>query len=234
MSAKGRPRNSASIPRTLSQTIYNYLKDAIIGNDLKANQRILEKDIAARFAVSTTPVREAILRLGAEGYISIDSHRKAVVREISIQELTNIYAVLSTLDTFSAGLVIGHVSEKIFTRLESLTEGMARAARHNDSQRFLEINGEIHEVIWGELPNKVLRRSLLDVHGQLMRYAHARVRAYRDPDVMAASLQEHRDILAALHESDRRRLKRIIRLNWRVLPSRLHPGSDTEATAAKQ
>jgi len=209
------------IPRTLSQSIYNYLKDAIIGNQLQANQRIIEKEIAARFGVSTTPVREAVLRLGAEGYISIDSHRKAVVREISIKEIKDIYTVLAHLDSFAAGEAIGHISNQAKAELHAMTQQMASACRDHDADAFLEINGEIHERIWAELPNQVLRRTLLDVHGQLLRYTHARIKAYRAPRIMEASLAEHQDILEAIEKKDRKRIKSIIRRNWRIMPEAL-------------
>lgn len=212
---------SPEIPRTLSQTIYNYLRDAIITNRIKANQRIIEKEIADRFGISTTPVREAVLRLGAEGYISIDSHRKATVKEISQDELKDIYAVLGALDPFAAGQVIGRFPDSCLARLERLTANMEAAMKNRDPQRFLSLNGEIHELIWDELPNQVLRRSLLDLHGQLKRYTHARIKAYEKPEIMAASLEEHQAILAALRSKDRIRLKNLIRLNWRIPPTRL-------------
>ncbi len=51
------PEVASSIPKTLSQTVYNYLKSAIITNQLPANQRTIEKDIAKIFDISTSPMR---------------------------------------------------------------------------------------------------------------------------------------------------------------------------------
>ncbi len=62
--------SSNSMPKTLSESVYNNLRTGIINNELKAGQRIYEKEIAKLYGVSTTPVREAFLKLNAEGYIS--------------------------------------------------------------------------------------------------------------------------------------------------------------------
>ena len=63
-----------TMPETLSQSIYNCLKKAILENKIKANQKINEKEIADGFKVSRTPVREALVRLEAEGFTKITSH----------------------------------------------------------------------------------------------------------------------------------------------------------------
>ncbi|MGB6867697.1 MAG: GntR family transcriptional regulator, partial [Candidatus Aminicenantaceae bacterium] len=56
-------------PRTMSEFIYNNLKDAIMNRELKANQRINEKELSNAFHVSRTPVREAVLMLAAKGFV---------------------------------------------------------------------------------------------------------------------------------------------------------------------
>jgi len=56
------------VPTTISETIYRYLRNAIIEGDLRPVQRIHEKEIAERFNISTTPVREAFQKLSAEKY----------------------------------------------------------------------------------------------------------------------------------------------------------------------
>ena len=104
-----RDPSSNSIPKTLSESIYNSLRTGIINNELKAGQRIYEKEIAKQYGVSTTPVREAFLRLSAEGYLSIDSHRKASVRKISYKELEDIFRVMGDLDALAMSQAVDHI-----------------------------------------------------------------------------------------------------------------------------
>lgn len=206
-----------NITKTLSQSIYNHLKKAIVTNKLKANQRIIEKDIAEMFGVSTTPVREALLRLAAEGYLLIDSHRKTIVKEASITELKEILQVIAELDTISIGYIAEHIKPEHLKHLKKLTEQMEQAGRSKDIRKYLELNVAIHKRIWDILPNKVLQRTLEFVHRQLMRYMYSRISAFQEPAVLAQSIQEHKKILRALENKDTKALKSLVRSNWSLL-----------------
>lgn len=206
-----------NITKTLSQSIYNYLKNAVITNELKANQRIIEKDIAKMFGVSTTPVREALLRLAAEGYLSIDSHRKTYVKEASIEELKDIFQVMAELDTIAVGHAVEHIQPEHLQKLEELTEQMEQARKAKDIEKYLELNTTIHKKIWDILPNKVLQRTIAFVHSQLMRYRYSRISAFQEPAVLDQSIQEHKKILRALENKDKKALKALTRSNWSLL-----------------
>jgi DNA-binding GntR family transcriptional regulator len=206
-----------SISKTLSQTIYNYLKEAIVSNQLKANQRIIEKDIAEMFGVSTTPVREAALRLAAEGYLFVDSHRKTVVKENSYQELINILQVLTDLDSMAINYAVDCLQPEHLQKLGELTEQMEQAGQSKEIEKYLEINTSIHRTIWDVLPNPVLKKTIESVHGQLMRYNYSRITAYRDPEILKRSIEGHKKILRALEDKDRRALKSLIKSNWNLL-----------------
>jgi len=209
--------DNPSIPKTLSQTIYNYLKDAVVTNKLQANQRIIEKDIAKMFGVSTTPVREALLRLAAEGYFFIDSHRKTVVKEISIEELKDILQVMAELDTIAIEHVVEHIQPEHLQKLKELTRQMEQVGRSKDIEKYLEINTTMHNKIWDILPNKVLQRTIEFVHGQLMRYTYSRISAFQEPAVLDRSIQEHKKLLRALEDKDKRALKSLVKSNWSLL-----------------
>ncbi len=205
------------ISKTLSQSIYNYLKNAVATNKLKANQRIIEKDVAKMFGVSTTPVREALLRLAAEGYLFIDSHRKTVVKEASSEEMRDILQVIAELDAISIGHAADHIQPAQLQKLKKLTEQMEHAGRSKDLEKYLELNANIHKKIWDILPNKVLQRTIESVHGQLMRYLYSRISAFQEPAVLDRSIKEHKKILRAFEDKDKRALKSLIKSNWSLL-----------------
>ncbi len=217
---------AASIPKTLGQLIYNYIRDAIIKNKLKANQKINEKEIAEYFQVSTTPVREAVLRLGAEGFVTINSHREAVVKEISFQELKEILKVLSVLDSSAMELAIESLTPQDIEELEDLTAKLARNCQMDSIDKFLELNTAIHNRLWQNLPNAFLRETLRYVHNQLLRYNYARFSAFRKPGALEKSLEEHEHILKVLKARDKRAIREFIAKHWRSLlqPSTFEEG----------
>jgi DNA-binding GntR family transcriptional regulator len=206
--------SGTEIPKTLSETIYNYLKDGIVRGNIKSGQRVIEKEIASHFGVSTTPVREAVLRLGAEGYIDIDSHRKAIVKEVSFEELKNIFQVLAAIDQLAADQVIDHIQPESVYLLEKMTVNMKRFCKPATVEKYLEANVAIHNKIWESLQNKVLEKTLLFVHGQLLRYNHARNITFQKPGVLEDSMKDHEKILEALKDRNKKELRRIQKKHW--------------------
>ncbi len=210
------------IPKTLSESVYNKLKAKIINNEFKAGERIYEKEVAKLYNVSTTPVREAFLRLSAEGYVSIDSHRKALVRNVSFKELEEIFEVLGDLDGLAITQAANHISPDCIQQIEELIVEMETACKPTYVEKFLDLNVAVHSKIWSSLPNKMLERTLHFVHGQLLRYNYARYLAFQDPEIMKQSLNGHKKILSALSKRDKKELKKLIKTHWSFLIQHLH------------
>jgi len=213
-------KNKYSIPKTLSQTIYNHIKESIINNVLKANQKINEKEIAQLFGVSTTPVREAVLRLGAEGFVTLDSHREAVVKEISYKEIKDIFQVLGILDSLGSSLAVDNLSPEDLKEIEDLTKKMEQHCLQNSIEEFMAVNIDVHKRIWECIPNKFLQSTLLYVNDQMLRYNYARSYAFRKPGVLEKSMEEHKEILEALKSRDKKQVKNLLLKHW---GSFLHP-----------
>jgi DNA-binding GntR family transcriptional regulator len=203
-----------AFPKTLSQSIYNYLKDSIINNKLKAKQRINEKEIATTFGVSTTPVREAVLRLGAEGFVTINSHREALVKEISFNELKEIFQVLAHLDSLGSSMAVDNLNPEDLKELEHLTKEMENHCHKNSIEKFMDLNVDVHRKIWESIPNRFLRSVLLNANGQMLRYNYARVHAYQKPGVLEKSMADHKEILKTLKSKDKKKIKNLMAKHW--------------------
>lgn len=203
-----------NIPKTLSQSIYNYLKESIINNTLKANQKIKDKEIAKLFDVSTTPVREAVLKLGAEGFVMINSHREALVREAFYEELTEIFQVLSLLDSVGASSAIDCIGPETMEELENLAEELESSCHDDSIEKFMAINQDFHKKIWECIPNRFLESTLQFINNQMLRYNYARLYAFKKPGALKRSLEEHKDIIEAIRNKDKKRLKKLIAKHW--------------------
>jgi len=203
-----------SIPKTISQSIYSYLKESIIENRIKANQKINEKEIASLFQVSITPAREAILRLGAEGFLTINSHREAVVKEISYKELKEISQIMGVLDSLAVSMAIDMLLPEDIREIEKMTETMEGHFHARAIEKYMELNIAIHTRIWKFVPNRFLQETLNYVSEQLLRYNYARYYAYQKPGALERSLKEHKEILKALRARNKQKLKTLISKHW--------------------
>lgn len=214
--------SDTSFPKTLSESVYERLKTSIFHNELKAGQRIYEKDVARAYNVSTTPVREAFLRLKAEGYITIDAYRRAAVKSVSIRELEDIFDVLRNMDALAIGQVVDHIDAAGIDEIAKLIRKMEQVCKPFSIDDYLDLNKAIHHKIWDFLPNRVLKRMLHSIHGQLLRYNYAHYLVYQDPDIMRSSLEAYKKIAKALVEKDKDKLKTLIKSHWSFLVQSLH------------
>lgn len=215
-----------AIPKTLTQSIYSYLKNAIINNKLRASQRINEKEIALFFSVSITPVREAVLMLGAEGFVTINSHREALVKGISSAELKEIFQVMSILDGYGTCSSVDYLSSQGLEDLEALTEEMRICCQLSSLDKYMKLNMEIHKKIWEFIPSKFLQQILCYVSDRMLRYNAVRSYAFSMPGVLDRSLDQHREIIIALKTKNKKRLKNLMIRHWGSIlrPSHIEEG----------
>lgn len=205
---------SYTIPETLGQSIYNCLKKAIIENKIKPNQKINENEIADRFKVSRTPVREALVKLEAEGFIKITSHRDVVVQEVSYKDLTELFKVIGILDCLAATLVFDKIDPQEFIKFEKMTNKLEHYYNQKEVEKFIDMNYEIHDRIWNHLTNKYLQESLRRCLAHIKRCDYALSSAFHKKDLLDESLKAHKKILEALNKKEEGKLKQIIQQHW--------------------
>ena len=204
-------------PRTMSEFIYNSLKETIMNNELKANQRINEKEIAEAFHVSRTPVREAVLRLAAEGFVQIDSYRRAIVKEVTFEELSEIIQVIGALDRLAMGLIIDNLTPKDIKKLEEITKRMERYCKSNSVEKFMQLNVSFHNELWKSVPNKFLREMLYLARDHKERYTYARLYAYKKLGTLEKSMKQHKELIRAIKAKDKEKLKNLISKHRNIL-----------------
>jgi DNA-binding GntR family transcriptional regulator len=220
--SKQSPPDEVLIPKTLSQSVYNHLKESIISNKIKSGQKLHEKEIADLFQVSSTPVREAIFMLGAEGLVTIKSHKEVVVKELSHQELKEIFQVLSVLESYAVSLAVEFISSEDLIEIEELQKEMASYCKKSSIEKYCELNRAIHDKLWELVPNEFLKKTLHSVHNQFQRYSYAQYFALGKPGALKRSLRDHEEVLEALKTKNKRRLKTLLARHWGSL---LRPSS---------
>jgi DNA-binding GntR family transcriptional regulator len=184
-----------------SERVYRGLRDQILTGVLAPLTRLVELQVAHQFAVSRTPVREAIKRLIAEGLVVDDPLRGMVVRDVDPAEVEDIYIIREVLDGLAARLAATRATETDLTRLHLLMELMQESAVAQRWEAVVQINIKFHEVLYtaaGNVRLALIGRSLQDA---VRRYSP---RALSDPERVSAVLREHADIVRAVEERDQR------------------------------
>jgi DNA-binding GntR family transcriptional regulator len=142
--------------RVLRDQVKAYLTDAILSGVYKPGERLVETRIAQRLGVSQAPVREAIRELELMGFLKSEPFRGASVRQLSTEELTEIYVVRAALEGAAASVAATRLTEEGFARLAELFDKMLTTAAHDDRRGFSEHNAAFHRVIVEASGNRTL------------------------------------------------------------------------------
>ena len=97
--------------RPLHEELAEHLRQLIIECALEPGSKISEKNLCAQFAVSRTPLREALKLLSTEGLVQLTPHRGASVTELTTEELEHIFPVMGALEALAGELACQHVTD---------------------------------------------------------------------------------------------------------------------------
>ena len=195
-----------SLPEGLPQELARGLEDAIVFRDLAPGARLVEEEIATRFAISRSPVREAIRILEARGLVLREARRGSRVTALSRHDLDEVYACRIELEGLAAAAAAGMRGPADRERLDERIEWLAAAREHRDDREFLRASMALSRAIHEASHNRTLIRLLSTLEPQAMRY---RFLAYaRAAELMDASLEGNRAVAAASPCGRRRHRRR--------------------------
>ena len=126
--------------RTLADELRLALADDIVRGLLVPGAALDESELARRFGVSRTPVREAIRQLGASGLVEVRAHRGAVVARPSEERLIGMFEAMAELEALCAGLAAERMTAAERAALEAAHEELRALIHGGDPQRYHEVN----------------------------------------------------------------------------------------------
>jgi len=214
------PHADAAHPKpltTYTETVCQYLRDAILSQRIKPLERLQEKTIAQQFGVSITPVREAIRRLEGEGYLETRGHRGVTVRTTSEEELREIYRVIGVLDSFAVSLAILRMGPDARRELQERTDEMEVHYRNKRIMEYLQANMRIHALVWTLSGNRFLVRTLEHIQARMFQYPLERNALHSRPGVLKRSMEGHRRLLKALITGQGKDVEQMCRNHWDLL-----------------
>lgn len=189
-----------------------YVKAQVLTGAFPGGELISEGDVAAALGMSRTPVREAFLRLEAEGLLRLYPQRGALVVAVSPDEVRSVMEARLVLEQFAAAKVVGRGPAACAAMFERLADELARqrtAADAADWAEFLDADRAFHAITVTESANAILSDFYASLRDRQMRMIGES--ALRDPRRVTTILDEHREIAEALRDGDGERAARAVR-----------------------
>jgi DNA-binding GntR family transcriptional regulator len=189
-----------------------YVKTQVLTGAFAGGELISEGEVAAALGMSRTPVREAFLRLEAEGLLRLYPQRGALVVPVSSEEARAVIEARLVLEQFAATKVVSRgpaARTAVFDRLSREVQRQRAAAAVSDWREFLEADRAFHNVILDESGNAILSGVYSSLRDRQVRMTGES--AQRDPSRMTTILFEHAGIAEALRDGDLQRALETVR-----------------------
>lgn len=175
----------------LAQTVYDSVKDALFEFRLMPGERFSENDIASQLKVSRTPVREALFRLGQEGYLDVAAKSGWTVRPFDFDYFENLYDVRIVLELAA----VRRICERVpMPSLEDLRDAwlIPPEARSEDGVKVGKLDEQFHAALVEATGNAEMAR----MHRELTeRIRIIRRLDFTSPERIRSTYSEHAQIL---------------------------------------
>ncbi|MBZ4655281.1 MAG: transcriptional regulator, GntR family [Peptococcaceae bacterium] len=185
--------------KPIRDIVYESLRAAILEGKLKPGERLVEKDIAEKFNISRTPVREALRKLEIEGFLEYIPRKGDIVKAIDKGEIKEIYAIRKALECLAISSVIENITAQEISQLEQLLADAEQLEKEGKPDKVFEASQRFNEVLLSASKMPKLIGLINNMKEQLERLRRITMsRTERRKEV----IKEHKAILQAVVARD--------------------------------
>ena len=197
---------SADSPAGLAEVV-GALEEEIALGQIGPRERLVEEELAQRFAIKRHVARQALAELETMGIVVRQPNRGAAVRDYSAAEVEQLYVVRTLVESCAASQVSLPAPPALIRQLTAIHDRHRAAVRKGDLRRVFRENLLFHKTFFAACGNV----SLVEVIEQLAMKAHA-IRSYSigNPELLALVCNEHAMMIELLKGTDRKRLVALV------------------------
>ncbi|MEH7377194.1 MULTISPECIES: GntR family transcriptional regulator [Bacillaceae] len=194
---------------SIREHAYIYLKEMILEGELKAGDRLIERELAGKLGISRTPIREALFRLESQGFVKTVPRKGVVVSNISESEVIEVFTILASLEVLAVKLAAGRMDRETQLELDQKIEELM-LLRDQAEENF-----NLEHIQMNRLINKASKSpKLFEILSGLIDYIHmAANMGYETPGRRKESLREHIDIMKALRDKEAEMAEYLMRIH---------------------
>jgi DNA-binding GntR family transcriptional regulator len=195
--------------KTLRDFVYKKIVDEILSGRLSPGDQLLELELAKKYKVSRTPIREALLQLEKKRFIVQKPKRSAVVQKMDMKQVEDIYRVIALLEGYAAEVVVAAEPDKRdLSYLKELVKEMEGYAKTKDYSRYLEKNNSFHAFFAERCGNDPLSDIVSDLRKRVFRTLS---RGFTIPNHIEQYLESHREIVNSALNGEAERVGQMMR-----------------------
>lgn len=186
-------------PVSLKDKAYNAIKSAILSLKLKPGDPLVESELAQQLGISKTPVRDALLELEREGFVTKVLFKGTYVTEITLEDVREVFQLRAVLEGLAARLAAPLFSTEELEEAEKILVAAETALAEGDIVLCSECGERFHRLIINKADNQRLQTIILNLDDHLQRF---RLLSDQINGRLNKSLKEHGKVLEALWRKD--------------------------------
>ena len=201
-----RRRTKQSLTRSFE--LREKIEDEIATGRIMPGAKLDETELATRFRVSRTPIREALIQLASTGFVEMRPRRGAVVPELAPRRLVEMFELMAELEAMCGRLAARRMSDTDHRPLVHAQEACEALSQKRDPDGYYHQNEAFHHVIYEASHNSFLAEQASALHRRLGPYRRLQLRVR---DRITTSCAQHRQIVAAILEGDGEKAAELLR-----------------------
>nr|WP_321500861.1 GntR family transcriptional regulator [uncultured Dethiosulfovibrio sp.] len=178
---------------------YQAIKRMILSKEITEDHCLSENSLAQMLDMSRTPVREALLKLQSEGFVTVIPNRGAVINTVSVVEAREIYDMRMAIEEFVVRNLADKLTEDHFRTLDRLIAEQERACAAGDLDGYLKADSRFHDFFLQLYGNRAILEAILQVRQRFHTVGVSVLTTQKD---IETSLDYHKEIVQALKDED--------------------------------
>jgi DNA-binding GntR family transcriptional regulator len=195
------PRNRQSgpgAPTSKADHAYEMILRSILDGEYEPGDRLVIERLARELGVSVVPVREAIRRLEADGYVTFTRNVGATVTSIDLDRYPETIETVAALEGVALGLAVPHLTATDLRRAREVNERLRISLSKFDPNQFTRLNRRFHEILFSACPNRHIL-SILEREWALLETTRRSAFTYI-PERAARSVEEHDELIDMIEQ----------------------------------
>lgn len=182
---------------TLKETVYNKLLSSITSGKLPPGTQVTIAQLSALIGVSLMPVREALQKLAAKNFISVQKNRRIAINQLSKEDLNELRMIRAKLECMAAREALKNWTDELVKDLERIMDEIDASG---NPEEFLDRNREFHHALYRNAEMPILQETIEHLWWRFSPYLH--IYAAEVPDYKALAITNHEGILRAVREKN--------------------------------
>ena len=186
--------------KSLKEQVYEYLREQMRTGEILPGSVIDMEETSARLGVSKTPLRDALLQLEMEDFVTILPRRKVVVNVLSEEDIRNYYDILGALESVALLKSFDRIRPADVDAMQALNDGMKAAIAANDFDHYYEKNVAFHNTFLNLCGNGSLVKIVTTMKKRLYDFPRSKgfVKEWEE-----ASIGEHQALIDLIRRGKR-------------------------------